>query len=89
MTSYFCSYCNTYHLNDLYEAQPREQITINKLRVCTFCKNIGKKYLCGGCKLAQYCNKTCQIFDWNNHKFLCLGIPNPNLQSQSHLHPSK
>ncbi|KAI1375845.1 hypothetical protein F4677DRAFT_420984 [Hypoxylon crocopeplum] len=32
---------------------------------------------CGGCKLAWYCNKECQIAHWGLHKPYCIGLRKP------------
>ena len=34
------------------------------------CK-IGAKFVCKGCKIAQYCSKDCQLSHWSTHKSTC------------------
>ena len=39
---------------------------------CSFCGRCAEDLTkCTNCKVARYCNKTCQVRDWDNHKLVC------------------
>ncbi|XP_051174449.1 zinc finger MYND domain-containing protein 10 [Leptopilina boulardi] len=55
-----------------------ESYDMNKLDIvdgkkCFLCKNTAKKR-CSKCKEAWYCDRECQVKDWNNHKDFCTKI---------------
>lgn len=42
------------------------------------CGTCGKEsvwlYFCAACKVTRYCDETCQMEDWKNHKETCFGL---------------
>lgn len=51
-------------------------VQVSKLNIDRFCSNCGKSggkfQKCGKCKLVYYCNKKCQLENWNTfHKKTC------------------
>jgi TPR repeat protein len=45
-------------------------------KTCTYCGACDRKLQrCASCKLAHYCNRNCQLADWETcHKFLCSSV---------------
>jgi hypothetical protein len=38
---------------------------------CAWCDMHPKLYICTGCYMMRYCNKECQLKDWDKHKHIC------------------
>ena len=66
---------------DMTEA--REEGNMQLVGQCKLCSNCGKReqrpgllLRCGRCKMARYCNRTCQRGNWAAHKRVCGKNPN-------------
>ncbi len=46
---------------------------------CTISEGICEFKNCGGCRIASYCSKKCQIHDWKSHKAACKAFRESNL----------
>ena len=52
---------------------------------CFHCKSKGGKYKgCGGCKISQYCDSTCQKAAWKKHKKTCKLAAHNRAQPEMH-----
>lgn len=43
----------------------------SKLNKCTYCKKQGNMLKCSRCQQAWYCDRQCQISDYQQHKHIC------------------
>lgn len=41
---------------------------------CWMCYGNSSRNLCSKCGVAIYCNRTCQVLDWKNHKKYCKNV---------------
>jgi hypothetical protein len=50
-----------------------DRACIERGRLCSLpdCSELGAKKRCGGCKLAVYCSKECQVAHWAVHRMPC------------------
>lgn len=42
-----------------------------KPKTCFKCAQVSQMLLCGKCGYASYCNRNCQLADWQSHKSIC------------------
>ena len=54
-----------YHLDNIYS------FLRTNCQCCRLVPFEKKLFCCGGCKVAHYCNKTCQKNHWSEHKVIC------------------
>ena len=69
------------HLRDIAEAAVLSgyKLTLKKCeydpKVCNACNQELRLKVCGGCNIAQYCSRYCQMKDWTaRHRQDCLSI---------------
>jgi hypothetical protein len=59
----------------MYSKEFKESLkkNINFNKACSNCGKYWEKEFkkCSGCRNTYYCNKTCQVEDWKNHKHMC------------------
>lgn len=57
----------------LSESYDMNKLDIVDVKKCFLCKNTARKR-CSKCKEAWYCERECQVKDWENHKDFCAKI---------------
>lgn len=71
----YCFNCEECRSNITEKFQKTVGVPIS--RICDYCgtpeENVNLK-VCGKCSTARYCNKTCQIADWPQHKKICKSL---------------
>lgn len=44
---------------------------IQRSKTCSFCNKENANFMCSSCKVAKYCARDCQVFDYERHKHGC------------------
>ena len=61
---------NFAYITDTHFPQAVWQMYLNATTRDCICGKLPTN-VCGGCGVAKYCSKECQMRDWNNHKAAC------------------